>query len=345
MPNVVADPGLTFQDFQKSLDPTGTKQMPAVNVLAQINAPLQDGPITPSNALLGNRIEIVTALPTTSLGQLNKGVPRSKGTTEQRNDSIAMFVSRGSVDSRQKNVWGEQMFAFKRAEQDRLAVESMSQFVASQFTYGSGAANSGGFDGLATRMAGLSSPAPGTSAAPQVWSKGTVAGGDGTSVFIADWHSERGVHWIYPMNSTTGGLNIDDKGENVPTLDADGTNSYFASVTEYNWSIGISVEDPRRIARLANIDTSDANLGGTATQGLIIDSLVDILSYMPSAMGFNRVMYVHGRILAAWDKQIQGKTAPLFITLDEYLGERVPHFRGIPVRRLDQITLSESTVS
>lgn len=344
MANTVVDSALNFHDFQKLLDPTGTKAMPVVEVLNQINAPLQDGPITPSNALLGHRVEIRASLPTTTIGQINKGVPKSKGTTQQRNESMAMFVNRGSVDSRQKKLWGEEMFNNMRATQDRAAVESMSQYVASQFAYGSAAANSGGFDGLATRMSTLNAPAPGTNGS-QVWSKGTVAGGDGTSVLICDWNADSGLHWIYPANSKSGGLDIEDKGENVPTLDADGTNSYFASVTEYTWSIGIAVEDPRRIARLANIDTSDANLGGTATQGLLIDSLVDILSYMPSPMGYNRVMYVHARILAAWRKQITGKSTPLYLTLEQYLGEMVPHFEGIPVRRLDQLLLSESTVS
>lgn len=344
MANAVIDASLNFFDFQKLLDPTGTKTMPVVEVLNQINAPLQDGPITPSNAILGHRVEIRASLPTTVIGQLNKGVPKSKGTTEQRNESMAMFVNRGVVDSRQKKIWGEAIFNDMRATQDRAAVESMSQYVASQFAYGSGAANSGGFDGLATRMSSLNAPAPGTNGS-QVWSKGAVVGGDSTSAFICDWNADVGVHWIYPANSPSGGLDIEDKGENVPTLDADGTNSYFASVTEYTWSIGIAVEDPRRIARLANIDASDANLGGLATQGLIIDSLVDILSYMPAPTGFNRVMYVHARILAAWRKQITGKTAPLFITMAEYLGEMMPHFDGVPVRRLDQLVLSESAVA
>jgi hypothetical protein len=34
------------------------------------------------------------------------------------------------------------------------------------------------------------------------------------------------------------------------------------------------------------------------------------------------------------------------LTLGEYLGERdVPHFLGVPIRQLDQFSLSEGTVS
>ncbi len=66
---------------------------------------------------------------------------------------------------------------------------------------------------------------------------------------------------------------------------------------------------------------------------------------MPNPLGFNRVIYMHARILTAWRKQIFAKSAPLFITMDQYLGELVPHFEGIPIRRLDQMSLSETTVS
>lgn len=345
MANTAHDAALTFYDFQRLLDPTGLKQMPVVEVLNQINAPLQDGAITPSNGILGHRIEIRASLPTTSRGQLNRGVPKSKGTTEQRNEQIGMYVSRGAVDQKQRMVWGDDAFAGMRVTQNRAAVESMSQFVAGEFAYGNSSSQTdGGFDGLAARMSTLAQPTPGSNGS-QVWSKGTVTGGDGTSIYVVDWDPDAGCHWTYPMNAAaSGGLHIEEKSD-VPINDENSTDPYFAAVTEYTWMIGLAVEDPRRIARLANVDASDANLGGVATQGLIADNLVKLLAYMPSPLGFNRVMYCHASLLAAWDLQIMGKTSPLYLTEEEYLGERVPHFKGIPIRRLDQISLSESTVS
>lgn len=342
MANQVSDGSITYFDYMKMLDPTGEKLMPVVQVLNQINAPLQDGPVTPSNSLLGHRTVVQASLPTTTVGKTNRGIARSKGTTEQHNETMAMFVNRTTQDQKQRHQIGEALFADMQAKQDIPTIESMTQKVAYNFVNGSVAADEGGFDGLGTRMASLNAPAPGTNGS-QVWSKGTVVGGDGTSIYIVDWQADRGCHWIYPKESKSGGLVVEDH-ENVPLNDNDG-NQYFAAVTDYYWTIGIAVEDPRRIARLANIDASDANLGGVATQGLLIDSLVDIFSYMPSKLGFNRVMYVHARIWAAWWKQILNKTAPLFITPMEYLGEMMPHFDGVPVRRLDQISLAESTVS
>lgn len=340
----VTDTRLTFLDIQKQLDPTGTKLMPVAEVLNQVNAPLQDGPITKSNADLGHRVTIRTGLPVVTTGKVDKGIAKSKSSTQQLQESMAMFVGRSEIDRRNMDLYGEQKYKLKRASEDITFSEAFSQYVALQFLYGTTAADEATFDGIATRMASLQAPMPGASPqGPQVWSSGAVTGGDGTSIFIVDWNADRGVHWIYPEESTTGGLQVRNH-ENVPVNDADG-NSFFADVSEYIWNIGIAVEDPRRIARLANIDDSDANLGSGNTQGYIVDKLVRILSRMPSDDGFNRVMYAHSDILAAFWNQIQNKTAPLYLTQGEYLKKPSLMFAGIPLRRIDQASISEGTVS
>lgn len=337
----MADTRLTFLDFQRQLDPSGENLLPVAEVLNQINAPLQDGPITPSNADLGHRVTFRSGLPTVSTGKIDKGVPRSKSTTEQRTESMALFVGRSEIDTKNRITWGESKYNLKRAGEDIAFAEAFSQYIAQQLMYGTIAADEATIDGLATRMPALQQPAPGTSGS-QVWSMGTVTGGDGTSMFVVDWQADRGVHWIYPEESTTGGLQANDH-RDVPVKDVD-NNDLFADVTEYLWSIGIAVEDPRRLARVANIDVSDANLGASATQGQLTDKLIDVLSYMPSPDGFQRVIYCHARLWAAFRKQALGKANAL-LTMEDYLKMPTPHFDGIPMRRCDQISISETTVS
>ncbi len=45
---------------------------------------------------------------------MNRGVPKSKATTEQRNEQIGMYVSRGVVDMRQEKIWGADGYAGMR---------------------------------------------------------------------------------------------------------------------------------------------------------------------------------------------------------------------------------------
>lgn len=343
----VTDTRLTFLDIQRQLDPTGTKLMPVAEVLNQVNMPLQDGALTKSNADTGHRVTIRTGMPAVSTGKVDKGITKSKSTTSQLTETMAMFVGRSEIDVRNKDIYGETKYNMKRATENIVFLEKFSQFIALQFLYGSVAADEGTFDGVATRMPNLAQPAPGSSPqGPQVWNHAAtvaVSGGDGASIYIVDWNPDRGVHWIYPEESTSGGLQVRNH-ESVPVLDVD-NNSFFADVSEFIWYLGLAVEDPRRIARMANIDVSDANLGAANTQGYIVDNLIDIIEYMPSDEGMNRVMYAHPRILAGFWKQIMNKTAPLYLTEGEYLGKRSLMFAGYPLRRIDQASISEGTVS
>jgi hypothetical protein len=337
----ITDGRITFMDMVRGLGPDGKSVMVVAEVLNQTNPMLQDGPITPSNADLGHRVTLRSGLPTVTTGKIDKGVPRSKSATEQRNESMALFVGRSEIDVRQKKVFGQTKYNQKRASEDLTFAESFSQFITGQALYGSVNADEGTIQGIATRMPALQQPNYGVGAS-QVWSKGSVVGGDGTSIYIIDW-GERGVHWIYPESASNVGLDSADKGEHQVN-DADG-NPFFADITEYNWQIGIAVEDPRRIARLANIDISDAALGTGMTQGRLADSLMDVIGAMPPADGYNRIIYAPGRIAVAFNKQISNLGAGVPLTMEQYLGKKIPHILGVPIRQVDQISLSESTVS
>jgi hypothetical protein len=326
---------LTLLDHAKILDPDGSVAQ-VVEILNQTNEMLQDAPAYASNAPMGHRTTFRSSLPTVDFTKINKGVVRSKGTTEQRTDSIGLLAGLSEVDSKMASIIGAGAFAQERKKQDDGFLEAFSQLVQTTLLYGDTKTNEASFDGLAPRLATLNNTSLTTS---QVHSAGTVTNSDGTSIYVVDWGS-RGAHLIFPPNSTAG-LRVEDKGE-LRVTDAEG-NPFMAYTTAYDWAIGLSVEDPRHIARLANIDLSDASSGGSS-QGVLYDKLIDLLSLMPSRGGMNRVMYVHPRLYGAFRKQAMAKTN-LALTMEQYLGGFEPHFDGIPVRRVEKISLTESTVS
>lgn len=344
MATSVIDSRATFLDIQKLLGPNG-KPMPVAEVLNQVNTMLQDAPITKSNAELGHRVDFRLGLPQISTGKVNQGIPKSKSTTEQHNESMGLFVARSEVDLKHKHILGEEKFAYKRAKDDLAYAEAFSQYVASQLLYGSILADDATFDGFLTRMPNLQRPLPGNNGS-QILSNGTVVGGDGTSILVVDWHEDRGCHLIYPEGSKSGGLTQIDYGDmpGISVNDADG-NGFQAAVTEWIWNIGLAVEDPRHMGRLANIDISDASLGAQATQAQIIDGLLDVLSLMPSPEGMKRVAYMHPLLLTAFHKQLIHTSSTLLIHMEEYLGKPTPHLGDMPFRRMDQFLTSEGTVS
>lgn len=325
----------TFLDLVKLQNPDGTLAKVA-EVLQQMNPALQDGPMIAANSTVGNRVTIRKSLPTIQPAMINKGTPRSKGSVRQDVDTIMLIDGLSEADKRLIKVEGQAAVDNWRRSEDKGFEEAMSQYVAATLFYGSESTAPGTFTGLAPRLNTAAAAITGSTVA----SMGTVTGGDGTSVYICDW-SPDWVSWTHPLHSDGGGLEVENKGEER-VLDAAG-NAFYALVTAYNWFIGLTVKDPRHIGRLANIDVSDANLA-TPTQGQLLEALIDVESTMPDPSGGQRVLYCSRRLYAAFHKQAINRFNAA-LSIQDYLGKLVPHFHGYPIRRVDQISEAESTVS
>ena len=342
----VQDGRNNFLDIQKMLGLDG-KPLPIAETLNQVNVALQDAPVTPSNQPLGHTVTFRRGLPAISTGKINQGIAKSKTTTGQSQDSIGLFTARNETDLKIRHVSGDDAFLMERAKTEIGYAESFAQYLSGQLLYGSILTDESSFDGFITRMPNLQRPLPGPNGnGSQIVSNGTVAGGDGTSIIIVDWHPYRGCHLIYPANSKSGGLTAIqyDMELGIPVTDANG-NTFQAAVTEWLWAVGLAIEDSRRMARLANVDIADARLGAQAQQAQIVDSLIETCSLMPQEEGFQRVAYMHPLLLSAFTKQTIHTATTLLIHMDEYLGHMTPHYGNMPFRRMDQFLTSEGTVS
>lgn len=333
----MADDRLTLYDFHKSKDPDGQPAQ-IVEILAQENPAIQDAPIYPSNAELGHRVTIQRNLPTVATAKINKGIAKSKGTTEQLVDAIGYWAGRSEVDPRIRKLQGDGAYMSRRTAEDRMFAEAASQTVCQALFYGNHTTDESSFDGLAPRMNALNTT---SFTDPIVASMGTVTGGDGTSIYIVDW-GERACHLVYPQRYESGkGLVIEDLPDR-DVSDVDG-NSMRADVTEYHWYCGLAVEDRRRMGRLANIDLSDALLA-SPTQGWLLDQLEVVLSYMPDPGGATRVMYGPTLLEPGWRKQARSRSNQA-LTIQDYLQKQVVHVWGIPYRSVRQLSVAEATVA
>lgn len=326
----------TLLDIAKASDPDG-RPAKVIELLNQMNPIVQDAPAFASNAPMGNRVTVRNALPTISTGKVNKGVEKSRGTTKQLVDTIGIFVGRSEIDLKQKRIIGEEAYAAERSRQDRGFEEAFAQRIASEILYGDELTDDAGFTGLAARLDALATAITGS----QVHSMGSPGGGDTTSIYAIDW-GEFGAHLIYPKEGAgvAAGLLVQNK------LDQEGEDDagrkMRIDVTLYDWFIGLAVKDARRIARLANIDRSDA-LVDAPTQGNLLFKLGRMISAMPAPAGYKRVLYTHRDIEAAMWQQVATKASQ--VTIQEYLGQPTAHFRGFPVRVLDQMSGAEATIS
>lgn len=321
----------TLIDLARRLDPGG-KVDKIAELLNQTNEILTDMQWKEGNLLTGEKTTIRTGLPDVTWRKLNYGVQPSKSVTAQITDACGMLEAYAEVDKALADL--NNNTAEFRMSEDRAFLESMNQSLATTLFYGDTGVNPERFVGLAPRY-NLTTAATGANII-----SGGGSGATNTSVWLVTWDPLI-AYGIYPKGST-GGWQHKDLGEQTLFDSATPAGRFQGYRTHYKWDCGLTVRDWRYIVRIANIDVT--TLTKNAASGAdLIDLMTQALEVPPNSMG-RRAFYVNGRIKSFLRRQINNK-AVYQLTLDTTGGKEVLNFSGVPVRRVDQILNTESTVS
>jgi len=323
-------------DLMMALDPEH-QYADCAEILTESNPVVEDMPMYPSNAEMGHESTLRSTLPTVYRGKLNMGLTRSKSTKKKVVDTIGMYTGRAEVDSRTSAWVGSDKLEMDRGSEEDAFLEKFTQTIAYDLLYGDEDIYESGMTGLQPRLQTAATAKTGSQVAKH---HGSPSGSDYTSIYVVDW-GERACHGIYPKNHKAVGLDVEDRGK-MDVLDAE-SNPFPAWVTDFHWYVGLAVEDPRHIGRLANIDVSQA-LADTTT--LLHKSLVPLLNRMPKGKGWQRVLYCSTDIKSALELQLKYTTAAnVWLTMQEYLGQEILHVCGNPIRDVDQVSQAEDTIS
>lgn len=329
----------TLADQVKRQDPDG-KIADIVEALTATNPIMQDAVWQEGNLPTGHRYTSRTALPSVAWRKLNEGVTPSKSQTDQIDETCGMLSAMSVLDVQVAKLNGNS--AAFRASEDVAFLQSLNNEMATGMFYHSTATAPEKFNGIAPRMASVSSGL----AHHQVMKAGSGANGSSnlTSVYLIGW-GPQSVFCIYPKGST-GGLEATDMGEQL-WADAD-SKKFRAYVTEWVWKIGLVVKDYRYVARLANIETGTADglakSGSTTKAGNLVEQMIR-LYYQTEQVGGARYAFYCNRYVATY-LHLQGLTNAAYgITFETQDGKPVTKLLGIPVRVCDAITLSETAVA
>lgn len=327
---------LNIIDVAKRLDPDGSTADVA-EMLSQTNEIVQDIPWVEGNLPTGNRTTIRTGLPQAIWRKLYGGVPPSKSTTAQVDDSTGMLTARSEPDVKAVNLANDP--ASFRLDEASAFVEAMGQDFATTLLYGDTSINPERFYGLQPRFNEL----PGANAAPSAVNV-IDAGGNGsdnTSIYLIGW-SKRTVFGIYPKNSKAG-LTHRDLGE-IDAYDANG-HPYRAFADLFEWDCGLVVKDWRYVVRIANIDVSDLRAdSGTMANQKLIKLLMGAKHLLPTLTGVQPRIYANRTVRAALDNQALDKSHNA-LAIREAAGQFQTDFLGIPIRTVDQILNTEAPVT
>jgi hypothetical protein len=326
----------TLVDLGKSLDPDGSIAQ-VVEILNQENEILDDMVWMEGNLPTGHRSTIRTGLPTPTWRRLYGGVQPTKSNKAQVTDNTAMIEDYAEVDKALADLNGNEM-AFRLSE-DRAHIEGIGQALAQNVVYGNEGTNPERFTGFAPRF-NLSTAGNGINVR-----KLGGSGSTNTSMYLVVWGTDK-VCGIYPRGSKAG-LSVQDKGQ-VTVENADGAGGRMEAYrTHYKWDCGLCVKDWRYIVRLCNIDVT-ALVKNAATGADLINEMMRAMFLPPNLNG--KVAFYANRTVQSFIAQQALNRTNALLNLESFtspsgITRRNPTFMGIPVRRVDQILNTESTVS
>ena len=343
---------LSLMDAARRMDPDGEIDTIA-ELLSQTNEFFQDMTWAESNLDTGHKSTARTGLPQGTWRVAYAGVPYARSTTAQVVDALGFLAAYSQIDRRVAELGGK--IAQIRMTEDSAFLEGMSQQMATTFFYGNSSTVPSQFTGFTPRYSTVSTA---TAANAQNCLNAGGTASSNTSLWLVGW-GDMTNFGIYPKGSKAG-LVFEDRGDIVPGYDA--ANNPFPAYTSYfEWNAGLVTKDWRYNVRICNVDTTTAATGlfGTTPPDLFLlmskaverfptltkraSGITETDAPDEPAPGINPAWYCNRTIRESLDIQaIRDKNVLLKPT--EYAGQPVTEFRGIPIRVVDALLSTESTV-
>lgn len=328
---------LTLIDWAKRLDPSGSVPE-IVELLQQTNEILMDMLWAEGNLPTGHRITVRTGLPTVAFRLLNQGITPSKSRTAQIDEACAILEAWSEVDVALAKLNGNE--ASFRLSEAQAFIEAMNNQMSSTLFYGNAAINPEQFTGLAARYSAISGAQNGSNIVDAGGTSSTMS-----SVWLVSWGAQT-CTGIFPKGSMAG-LQHEDHGEQTIQASSSGgigTGRMRAYQDQWIWNAGIALKDWRYVARLANIDIP--SLVNQSNSADLSKGMIKLTHRMPFIKLGKPVFYMNRTAFEYLDIQrrdsVQTGGQLNYEVVD---GQRIPYFRGIPVRIVDALTQTESQVA
>ncbi len=331
---VLASTHPTLLDYKSRLDPNDKVTPQIIEMLSQMNEVYDDAVITEANELTGHVTTVRTGIPEPTWRKIYGGVQPTKSTTAKIREGCGMMEDYSEIDKALAELNGNS--AAWRLSEDLAKLEGFGQKIARYSFYGNEAAEPEGFTGFAPRYNSL-----GAMNAENILLETGIAGSSCTSIWLAVWGPNT-AHYIFPKGSKAGVQTV-DKG--VVTIEnVDGLGGRMEALRQhYRQDIGLVLRDWRYVVR---IQLRLANVTKTGATGPVIgDMMAKALRRIPNLNSGRAAFYMNRDSMDAFDLQQNAHPQLRFTTQESAQGKFVTTFRGVPVRRVDQLMNNETAVS
>lgn len=319
-------------DIYKQQDGMG-QFVEVIEMLMEMTPILDDALAVECNKGTTHLHTVRAGLPSVTWGKLYQGIPNSKGTKSQVEDTTGFVEGLSTVDDRLLKLSGNE--GAVRLSEAMSFLEAMAQEVGSKIFYGDSASDPEEFMGLAPRFNDK-----GAANGNQIIDAGGT-GSDNTSIWFVTWGDNQ-TNLLYPKG-TQAGVQREDKGSQR-VLDGSG-NPYFATEELFTWNIGLAVKDWRYVSRIANVDVSLMQAGSVALYDFMRKAFYKLQNRRVA--GGKIAIYCNRDVLEALDALATNAGASdNFVRLrrTEVEGQEVLTYRGIPLRETDALLNTEARV-
>ena len=331
--SVLATNNLTLVDVMKQTVGDSI-ETDIAEIMSETSDLLKDLHVKECNQGSFNKSVVRHGLPKGTFRKIYGYVPTEKSTTEQVVDTTGDLEAYSTPDvaiiDRSKNP------AQTRLNESKAFIEGMAQTAQETIIYGSKADNDAKFDGLAVRYGKKSTDKK------NIGFNIVDAGGSGsdnTSIWFITT-GENDVALLYPEGSKAGIQHYND-GIQTETNSAGEKRKVYQD--HYIHSLGITVKDWRSTCRIANIDVSNMLAGSVDLLALLRKAYFKIKPHIKKS-GQKTFIYCNSTVAEVLDKLACDKSN-VQLTIKEYCGEDITHYKGIPIREIDQILETEDVVS
>ena len=339
----------TLMDIAKTWDPDGSHAKVA-ELLSQTNRILDDAVHIEGNLPTGHRVTIQTGLPTVYYRALNAGIPTSKSTTTQVDETCSILEARSEVDIDLASL-NNNSAAFRLGEA-RAFLEAMNQKMATGMFYGNPNSDPKEFLGLAPRY---SSTAAGNGS--NVILAGGASAANQTSVWLVCW-SDQTVFCPYPKGSMAGLLQEDLGRYTAQAAGGVAGNMMEVLGERYQWKTGLVVKDWRYAVRIANVGTLDADtnsasdLGGSMAPAALTNLLhlmAESVARIPNMSMGRTAFYMNRTVFTALMRTALEKSSSV-LNIESALtqfgtNQSMLSFLGVPIRQCDGIVNTEAVIT
>lgn len=321
----------TLKDMYSQMEGDGKVTAAIIDLFVESNVILEDAVTLECNNGTSHKTTVRNGLPEPQFRKFYQGVKCQKGETTQISDDTAMLDEYAVVDKKLADLNGNTN-QFRLNEAD-AHIQGMNNTVQRNIFYGNKGKNDAAFDGLAIRYNDISSK-KGDIGYQVIDAGGT--GSDNTSIWFVTW-GDKATHLLYPKGSKAG-LQHEDKGQ-VTVQDSDGNN--FEAYRDYfSWDIGMTVRNYRTNGRIANIDVKSLKTDNAPD---LIELMIKMMHRIKKHAKGKTIIYCNETIATYLDIQAQKKDN-VTLSINQYAGENILTFRGIPIKEADQILDTEGRV-